>query len=147
MTTIFEKLIHFFSGSHSQDTVPEETWQETDEHDFSKQEQRQLEEMERQQMEELIHETNPYENPGMDSVVDEGYFGMDEGLGIANSEENLPDDSWMNDSGTDDSWMNDSGADDSWMNDSSSDDSWMNDSSSDDSWMNDDSGFNDFGGF
>jgi hypothetical protein len=132
MTTIFETLIHFFHGSHSQEAAAGDIWTRMDDDSFSDLARQQMEEMDRQQLdemerqaEELSHETNPYENPGMDGTVDEGYFGMDEGLGIADPEENLPDDSWMDNSGSDDSWMDNSGSDDSWM---------------------DNSGFNDFGG-
>lgn len=99
-----------------------------------------------QQIEDIItqqveHEMNPYERPGMDTVVDETYFGMDEGLGISNPDiyedinnDSYLDDSWSNDSFSDDSYMGDSYSDDSWSDDSYSDDSWTDDSWTDDSW-------------
>ncbi len=47
-----------------------------------RQQQQQLEQMQ-QQMEQQVHETNPYEHPGQDAVINESYFGINEGMGIA----------------------------------------------------------------
>ena len=48
-----------------------------------------------QQMEDMRHMSDPYENPGMDLVVDESFHGIDHGMGIANPEHNFEG---MNDS-------------------------------------------------
>lgn len=110
---------------------------------------------------QVMHETNPYENPGQDLIVDEIAFDIDHGLGIANPDEpqagatddgsgwtEAGGDDWMNDDSSSNDWMEADSYDDdtSWMDDNDGcDDSWMDDGGCDDSWM--DSGCDDFGGF
>lgn len=132
--SIFSSLFQFFGGSAPQDTIDQTMQQQMEEA------QQQMEEAQRE-MEEQARLSDPYQNPGQDAIVDETYFGIDEGLGIANPEQDTADDlasdtsfDSLDDSSSFDSW--DSG-DDSW---SSSDDSW--DCGGSDSW--DFGGGNDF---
>ena len=144
--SFFEEIMNFlgFGNQENQDDAVREQL-ENDMHQNLMEQQNAMEEAQREldtmeqeaMMRQIEHDTNPYENPGMDTVVDESYFGIDEGLGIVNPDYGDMD----NNNSFDDAW-NDSSYTDSWSDDSSSDDSFF-DSSSDDSFF--DSGWSDDG--
>lgn len=121
MTTIFSAIQSFFFGADEEQQMQMEQAQQAEE--MQAEQDRLAQEME-EQMEQQVHETNPYENPGQDAVIDESYFGLDEGLGIVNpSEPDFPADDTLNYGGDDWSGMDDdrsSGGDD-W---SSMDNDW-----------------------